>query len=327
MQSIFVVQNLLAAPTRAAKERIILDAYATNCFEFFEARRIADDPFIHFGLDRVAEILEDDGDIGTFSFVDFRALCDRLSSGRLSEEATREAIHKAAERCHAPTWNLIYRRVLLKDFKAAPMSIVDPVLKRLGVSAARYRTPVFQCQTAVAGLSKMPTGARLVDVKLTGMRVLTLLDGTVSVRTGDGKLIDDNRKLAHDLRALAVRLPTSMVLDGVLTGMGDYYVFDLIPLGDFHDRLCAKPQSERRVTLERLQASGGFSDARQVKVLPQIEIDFATDEGRLAVAEFSERALDDGYTALVIKKPDAHYVGKRSSAWAVKKIEARRNNA
>lgn len=307
-----VIEQISTASSRIAKERIIIDAYANNCFEFFEAVRLAADPFITFGVKKVAKIMEDDGAVGTFTFADFRALCDRLYARTLTGEAARIALHEAAERCNVPTWNLLYRRVLLKDL-SIDQEIFDHVLTRLGADALRYRIPVFRCQMATSS-AKPQSGQRLLDVKLDGTRVLAVLGASVGLYTMDGAIMPCP-ELEQALHSLASHTPAPIVLDGVKIQTGEYVLFDLIPLADFRDRCCVKPQRDRRTMLELLQRSGVFAETRLVRVLPQVEVDFQTSEGQSAFIEFGRQAIEHGHSAIVIKKPDAPYVGKRTTAW------------
>src|ERR1700761_9047577 len=98
-----VITRLADAPSRSAKEKIILDAYAANCLEFFEAMRLALDPFVVFPVTKVASIIDDDGYVGELSFTEFQAMCQKLSSLDIPPDAVRQMIYQAAEKCHAPT--------------------------------------------------------------------------------------------------------------------------------------------------------------------------------------------------------------------------------
>jgi DNA ligase-1 len=321
MQAFEVIEQLTAATSRARREQIILDAYTVNCTEFFEAVRLAADPFISFGVKKVAEIIEDDGACGTLTFADFRRLCDQLRTQTLKGDAARILIRDAAQRCHARTWNGLYRRILLKDLRVVETSLINRVLKRLGPIATKLSVPIFRCQTATTSLSKPLSGQYLVDIKLSGMRLFAVLDKIVQFHDAHGvaELGQTYPILMQALQPLAAKLPSPIVLDGVFTKTGDYVVFDMIPYSDFRARASAKTQLQRRVMLELLQTAGVFSGTR-VRVLPQIKINFATDEGKQAFAEFGQQAIEQGHHALMVKRLDAPYQGKQNRAWMCSEI-------
>jgi hypothetical protein len=318
-----VVKRLSAVESDVAKEHIILDAYSHNCFEFFEATVLAADPFVTFGVKKVAEILEDDGAVGSVSFTDFKNLCTGLQTRTLTGEAARRAICDAAERCHVNTWNLLYRRVLLK-LPAIDVNILNQVISRLGADAERFRIPVFRCQLPTRTAKAPPAGPRLIDARLHGTRLFAALNRSVTFYTASGETFNTTA-LDQALQALAMRVPAPIMLDGVLTDTG-YVLFDLIPLADFRFGASSKTQRVRRQMLEMLQRSGAFNETRLVRVLPQIEIDYETDEGRKSFFEFNKQALLHGYTEVVIKKPEAIYSGKRTAAWLIRKAEDTETN-
>ena len=318
MIALDVVKRLSATDSDVAKEQIVLDAYSQKCFEFFEATALAADPFVTFGVKKVAEILEDDGATGSFSFADFKILCAALQNRTLTGDAARLAIRDAAERCHEQTWNLLYRRVLLKH-PVIDVKFLNHLIDRLGSDAARFRIPVFRCQTATRTTKAPPSGLRLIDIRLRGTRLFAALSRTVTFYTANGETMEDTA-LAHALQPLAARVPAPIVCDGVLTADG-YMLFDLIPLADFQVGTSSKTQRVRRQMLETLQRSGAFGENRLVRVLSQIVIDYDTDEGKKLFFEFNKQAMQYGYTEIVIKKPDALYSGKRTAAWLIRKAE------
>jgi hypothetical protein len=319
VKALDVIKRLSEAESDASREKIILEAYSQNCLEFFEATALAADPFATFGIKKVAEIIEDDGEVGTFSFTDFRNLCGALQARTLAGESARLAIRNAAERCHAETWNQLYRRVLLKDPAISP-TVINTLLDRLGSDTEKFRIPIFRCQMATRTRKAPPAGLRLIDHRLRGTRLFAVLNRTVTLYEASGVVIDIPA-LEHALQPLALRVPAPIVLDGVQTETGAYVVFDLIPLADFRSGTSSKTQRARRTLLETLLRSGAFSETRLVRVLSQIEIDCHTAEGRKSFFEFNEQALQYGYTEIVIKKPEAPYFGKRTTAWLIRKAD------
>lgn len=322
MQAIDVINQLTIAPSRVAKEAIILDAYLHNCSEFFEAVRLATDPFIPYGITSVAKISETNVDDGvyTLSFSEFCALCKRLHGREFATDSlARQAIHDAAERCHTITWNVLYRRILLKSLEMVDATLINRVLKRLGNDADRFRVPLFRCQMATLAPDRSIIGPHLVDVKLKGLRLLAVLESGVFLYNSVGAVSNTHPELERALQPLAAQSPVAMVFDGVVDHSGIYTLFDLIPLADFRLGHCRKPQHQRRMMLELLQRSGAF-DVRFIRVLPQISINFGTTEAETVFDEFSKQALASNIDTVVIKKPHAPYIGKRTTAWLLKKI-------
>jgi hypothetical protein len=319
MQPIDVILSLAAASSRVRKDQILMDAYAANCLDFFESARLAYDPFINFGVKSVAEIVEDDGAPGSLTFAGFRLLCEQLQTQTLIGDAARHAVHMAAEQCHAVTWNALYRRILLKNLRVVEASEVNRVLHRLGALAMKHAVPIFRYQTATDSPANPTKGQYLVDVQISGERLFAVLDKTAMAYNSKGEKCESYPQIEQALRSLAARSPRPTVMDGVLTATGEYVIFDMIPLIDFRAGLSAKTQRQRRTMLETLQISGVFSGSC-VRVLPQIEINFATDDGKRAFAEFTQQAIDQGHHSVVLKKPEAPYLGKSNRAWLRRRI-------
>ncbi len=57
----------------------------------------------------------------------------------------------------------------------------------------------------------------------------------------------------------------------------------------------------------------------RVFVLPQIEVDLDCPAGQSAFADFNRQAILDGCEGIMLKDPDAPYVGKRTAAWLKRK--------
>lgn len=293
------------------QERLLLDAYSENQMDLFTAIRLAADPFCDMGLTRVPEILEDDGAVGSFSFADFERLCDGLRTRACRGEAAKRAIRQAAEVCHAETWNEVYRLILLHT-PLTDTTGFNRLMKRLGDSMLSYMIPRFAGQMAQTA-SKPISGRHLVDAKVQGTRAFAIVDKGVHIRTSDATIMEVP-SVEHALQPLAAAAPWPFVLDGVLTDQEIYLVFDLIPLVGFRGGNCDLGQSVRRTMLETLQRNGAFN-AKCVRVLPQVEIDFPIAADDLRYREFTGHLRDAGYTSIVIKKPNAPYRGKRNAAW------------
>lgn len=343
MNPIGLIQQLEATTKRTDKEQAIFAAFMGGERAFFIGAALAYDPLVTFGVKRVALIEGDlDDDPGTFTFQDFLALAGKLRRRELTGHAARDAINNAAGSCHMATWNLFYRRILLKDLKAGVEDkTINKVLARIGDDAKDFIIPIFSCQLAQDGAkpphSKKLVGRKLLDVKLDGVRLLTILDkeaGTVTQFTRNGKQNENFTEITEALKGLLPLLPGSIVLDGeiVSTNFQDLMtqvnrrdgvdtsntrlaLFDIIPLTDFRRGLCVRTQEERHAFLSQL--SGPLQDVTGplVYIIPKVEVDLNTSEGMETYREFNRQAIEAGYEGFMAKEPTAPYVTKRSDAW------------
>lgn len=352
MHPVDIIQRLSATTSRRDKEQIIREAFLDGSPEFFTGVLLALSPLVTFNVAKVAEIVEDDGDPGDFTFEDFFALAKQLHLRQLTGHAARDAIHAAANRCHVATWNSFYRRILLKDLKAGvDAKTINKVLGELQATrpeAGDQMIPIFQCQLAHDGENathqKKIRGRKLIDVKLDGVRVLAVMDainGGVTLFSRNGLVIENFSELYEGLRKLLPRLQGSFVLDGELVSPEGfqhlmtlirrkdhhadmaqvrYAMFDIIPLADFHRGRCDIPQHERHRLLEVLHECGLWAETEgRAYVIPQIAVDLDTEEGQNAFAEFNRQAIVAGFEGIMIKDPDAPYEGKRTTAWLKRK--------
>ena len=347
-----IIRQLSGTSSRRDKEQIILNAFLDGSREFFRGARLALDPLVTFNVAKVAQILDEDDDPGSYSFEEFLELARRLRSRELTGHAARDAIHAAADRCHVATWNDFYRRILLKDLKVGvDEKTFNKVMQSLlpgYPEAEQYRIPVFRCQLAHDGEApahqKKVKGRKLIDVKLDGVRTIAALDrdnAAVTLFSRNGLVFENFPELHQALQSLLPRLPGSVIMDGELVSpqgfqhlmtlvrRKDYHadmasvryaLFDIVPLDDFRTGHCNKPQHERHRMLEVLQESGLWTQTGGlVYVIPQIVVDLDTEEGQRAFEDFNRQAIAEGYEGIMIKDPEAPYTGKRTSAWLKRK--------
>ena len=347
MDAVSIISRLAATTKRTEKEQIIFDAFMQGHREFFVAAQLAYDTLISFGVKKVAEIVDLSDDPGTYTFDDFLALANDLRTRKLTGHAARDAIHAAAERCHIPTWNTFYRRILLKDFKCGvDTSTINKILKKIGSAepeALDYMIPVFSCQLAHDGAkpenAKRLAGEKLLDIKLDGVRLITILDkenGTVTQYARNGAINENFVEIRQGLERLLQTLPGSVVLDGEIvagsfqdlmkqfgrskgkadTSAARLALFDIIPLDDFRKGICTVPQATRHTILSELETSGAFKMHTNglVYVIPKVYVNL-DDADQTAFNEFNKQAIDAGYEGIMVKDVHAPYELKRSYAW------------
>lgn len=342
MDALTIVNRLVSTSSRLDKEQILFDAFMTGHREFFIAARLAYDPLITFGIAKAARIEdENDEESGTFTFADFLALTDKLYHRELTGHAARDAINAAALSCHGPTWNRFYRPVLLKDLKAGiEEKTINKVLTRIP-DAREFLIPIFGCQLAHDGAkpenAKRVTGRKMLDVKLDGVRLLSVLDkeaGVTTHFTRNGKQNDNFSEIREALDRVLERLPGGVVLDGEVTALSfqdlmtqvnrregvdttqtKLALFDIIPLADFRNGTSRIPQEVRHQILVELvpllqELTGGL-----VYVVPKVTVDLDTEEGQAQFAQFNKEAVEAGYEGIMVKDPEADYACKRTYAW------------
>lgn len=342
MNALDIVNRLTATSSRTEKEQIIFDAFMRGHREFFIAARLAYDPLITFGIKKVALIEEADDSDNTYEFSDFLTLADRLYHRDLTGHDARHAINAAASCCDMETWNGFYRRVLLKDFKAGiEEKTINKVLGKIGEDAQDYIIPIFACQLAQDGAdpknAKKLSGLKMLDVKLDGVRLLTVLDkesGTVTQYTRNGKLNENFVEITDALKTILDELPGSIVLDGEITSTSfqdlmtqinrrtdrdtskaRLALFDVIPLGHFREGICKVPQEDRHQILTELVPVLQTATNGLVYVVPKVTIDLDTPVGYEHFKQYNKEAVQAGYEGIMVKDPTAPYECKRTASW------------
>ena len=344
-----VIVALSEIDSRLAKEDIVKQAWDLNIREFFLGAQMAYDSLISYGVKKIPLIEEDDGSVPTFTWQDFVQLAHKLKTRQLTGHAARDAMIAAANACDMHSWNNFYRRVLLKDFKCgATDSTINKVLENIVAQAKKdkgttdannYLIPVFECQLAKNGEDhpKKMVGDKLLDYKLDGCRLLTVVDvetQEVTQYTRNGKINDRFSDIKTKLQSMLPMFKTSMVLDGevisknfqtlmtqvnrkenVDTSDAKLALFDIIPLGDFRNGVCNIKLLDRHELLMTLIP--GFETHTQglVYVLPKLMVNLSTPEGQNTFKEFNREALDSGVEGIMIKDPKAPYECKRTFGW------------
>ena len=184
-----IIARIEADNSRLAKEAILAEAMNEGLDEFFEGLKMGLDKLYTFGVKQVP-IKEVDGGQG-LSWDNFKQLAESLYRRELTGHAARDAIQLAMDVATKDQWNGYYRRILIKDMRAGfGEKSVNTVAKKQ--KKTQYSIPVFECMLAHDGAnheSKI-TGKKLVEPKLDGVRVITVVDyesRTVTMYTRNGK--------------------------------------------------------------------------------------------------------------------------------------------
>ena len=333
-----IIKEIEADNSRLAKEAIVLREATASNNEFFEGLRLAYDPMVTFGVKKVPIHGGPDGQGLPFNV--FAKLADQLQKRELTGHDARDAIELTMAVATQEQWNGWYRLILLKDMKAGfSESTVNRVCEK---QFPQYAIPVFECQLAKDCVDDDGNvdeselkGKKILDTKLDGMRVLTVVypNGRVLQTSRNGKelvnftvICDQIAKVAHtfteptvldaevmsknfqDLMKQARRKTDVQADDAVLN------LIDIIPLSEF---LAGKGKVKQLARLERLHKWYADNEAAMpnVAVLGYEIVDLDTKEGQARLYEVNAIALAAKAEGIMLKDPDAVYECKRSKNW------------
>ena len=333
-----IIAKLEADNSRLAKEEVIVEAMEEELDEFFEGVKMALDPLVTFGVKQVPqkeenEVLSAQG----LAWPTFKELVRNLIDRKLTGHNARDAIILCKDLATAEQWNMFYRRILIKDLRCGVSEkTVNKVAKKIGMP--QYSIPTFTCSLAhdSANHEKKMVGKKQIEVKLDGVRVLTIIRGNkVEMFSRNGKqfhnfdhIIEEIKEVLKDNQA-----PYDLVLDGevmsanfqdlmkqihrketVQNSDAVLHLFDICPLEDFKKGKWDKPQSFRSAAT-KAWVEKHSSVLKHVQALEWEEVDLSTPEGNKRFVELNKTAVDGGYEGVMIKDIDAPYECKRTHAW------------
>ena len=331
-----IIEKLEADNSRLAKESILLDAMNEGLDEFFEGVRMALDPLYTFGVKQVPT--KDTVICGQgCEWKIFVELAEKLNKRELTGHAARDAINLVMSSATAEQWNGFYRRILIKDLRCGVSEkTVNNVAKKNGFD--KYKVPVFTCQLAhdSANHEKKMVGPKQIEIKLDGVRVLTVIkDGKVEMFSRNGKQFHNFGHIIAEIEAVLKDKPApyDLVLDGEVMSANFQdlmkqvhrksggvakdavlHLFDMIPLDKFLQGKYEVEQSKRS------QYVWHWVDANKdalehVQALDWEDVDLSSPEGQDRFVELNKAAVDGGYEGVMIKDQKAVYECKRSHAW------------
>ena len=324
-------------PSRLNKEAIILAIAEEGNDEFFAGCRLAIDPMITFGLKQIPEKTDEDGP--GLSWHDFNVVVERLRNRDLTGNAARDAVDALVAQATQTEWNGWYRRILIKDLRCGTSEkTINKVVEK---KYADYAIPIFGCQLAhdSANHESKVSGKKLIEVKLDGVRVLTVVrsDGRVDMFSRNGKELVNFPHIVEQLSNVVKTYGTDKNIDVVLDGeimsssfqdlmkqvhrkdnvaAGDAILnlFDVIPLADFEKGVWNKSQSDRSDMVYYWHKT--YKDMLpNVAVVGHELVDLDTTEGQVRYKEINAKAIAGGYEGIMLKDPEAPYECKRSAAW------------
>ena len=329
-----VIEQLEADNSRLAKEAVILAAMEEGLDEFFEGVCMALDPLVTFGVKQVPER----SDVLTGQGLDwntFKVLAEQLRNRELTGHAARDAIELAMSVATTEQWNGFYRRILIKDLRCG---MSEKTVNKVAKQFPQYAVPVFTCALAhdSAKHEKKMTGVKQIEIKLDGVRVITIIRGNkVEMFSRNGKQFHNFGHIIKELETVLKTNPApyDLMLDGevmsanfqdlmkqvhrkesVEANDAVLHLFDLAPLADFQNGGWTKPQAFRSAAV-KAWVNQHTDILQHVTALDWEEVNLDTPKGEARFVELNKQAVEGGYEGVMIKDIDAPYECKRTHAW------------
>jgi len=334
-----IIRSLETHPSRINKEDIIESAMNEGLDEFFQGVKMALDKLYTFGVKQVPT--KDEAGGQGLSWANFQQLAESLRRRELTGHAARDAVKLAMDVSTQGQWNDFYRRILIKDLRCGVSEkTVNKVAKKL--KKPEYAVPVFECMLAHDGANheEKIQGKKLVEPKLDGVRVLTVVDfesRSVTMFTRNGKELanfphivkafEDNmdnfaRSYVFDGEVVSATFQALMTQvhrkDNVQASDARLALFDVVPLVEFKQG-CSVMGQRRRSAFMRENFSKIFNDSGCIDIVPQKEFDLDVFTDEIEFKDYNKAMVDAGYEGIMIKDPNGRWEGKRSVAWLKQK--------
>ena len=320
--------------SRLNKEGIILAEAEANNIELFEGLRLAFDPMITFGVKKVPSFDGPDGQ--GLPWEAFKELANLLATRKLTGHDARDAIELALSASTKNQWNDWYRLILIKDMRAGfGETTVNKMVAKAG--HPEFEIPLFECMLAHDGAKheKKITGKKLLEPKLDGVRVITVINAvnkTAVMYSRNGKLLENFSHITTAIEANISLFERSMVLDGEMVSSSfqalmkqvhrksdvqsedaRLMLFDILPLSEFQAGISSLGQRRRTNLLKSMKDV--FDKIGSIDIIPQIEVDLDSYVGELQFKQYNKDAIEAGFEGIMIKDINAVYEAKRSASW------------
>lgn len=331
-----VIVELESDNSRLFKESVVKREAEAGNDEFFRGCRAALDSMITYGVRQVEPKTGDGRGISASRFWD---TVKQLAERELTGDAARGAINYLRMNATEAEWNNWYRLILIKDLRCGVSEkTINKMVEKIN---GKYTIPVFSCQLAHDGANheNKVSGRKLIEVKLDGVRVITICypSGHVDQYSRNGKELVNFPHIKQQIAKHAKLFKTAVVLDGevmsssfqdlmkqvhrksdVTSNDAVLNLFDILSLDEFKAGVGAYPQSDRSTLLnnwyEPIQ-----DHMPNVTVVGQELVDLDSSEGLARFGQINADAIAGGYEGIMIKDPGAVYECRRSHAWLKQK--------
>jgi DNA ligase-1 len=331
-----IIRDLEMHDSRLDKEAILAAAVKEELDEFFLGLRMALDPMITFGVKQVPVKHADAGQGLPWGV--FVQMANDLMHRNLTGNAARDAIKLSMDVATQKQWNDWYRRILIKDLRCG---MSEKTVNKVCKKHPKYQIPVFECQLAhdSANHEDKMTGKKQVEVKLDGVRVLTVINDvhgkSIEMFSRNGKQFHNFDHIIEEIRTVLQKKPAPypLVLDGEIMSANFQdlmkqarrkknadakdavlNLFDVIPLDAFKNKVWSFSQ-QARSKLVTAWYEDNAEDLEHVTVLGYEVVDLDTTAGYQRFVELNKSAVDGGYEGVMLKDVDAPYECKRSHSW------------
>jgi len=186
-----------------------------------------------------------------------------------------------------------------------------------------------------ANHEKKITGKKLLEPKLDGVRVITVVNAenhTCTMYSRNGKELENFSHITRAIEANIGLFDRSLILDGEMVSSSfqalmkqvhrksdvqsedaRLMLFDIIPLSEFQRGESVLGQRRRSNLLRSMKAV--FDKVGSIDVIPQKEVDLESYVGELEFKQYNKDAIEAGFEGIMIKDIDAPYECKRSVSW------------
>jgi len=330
-----VTSTLEDHPSRLNKEAIVLAQAQAGNTEFFEGCRLALDPMITFGLKQIPEKKDANGPGLSWDnfIINIGGFIDRTVTGNSARDTVAQLMAQATQ----SEWNGWYRRILIKDLRCGVSEkTINKVVEK---KYASYAVPVFGCQLAhdSANHESKVAGKKLIEVKLDGVRVITIVrcSGRVDMFSRNGKELVNFPHIVKQFELIAKigGFSADMVFDGevmsssfqdlmkqvhrksdVQSTDAVLNLFDMLTLEEFEAGHSNTTQLRRSELLKNWHDYYG-AQCPNITIVGQELVDLDTTKGQARFKMINTQAIAGGYEGIMIKDPEAGYECKRSVAW------------
>ena len=327
-----IIDKLEADNSRLAKEAVLQEAMEEGLDEIFEGVKMALDPLVTFGVKQVPESKVNGQGL---KWDVFKTLAQQLQNRELTGHDARDAILLTRDIATMEQWNKFYRRILIKDLRCG---VSEKTVNKIAKKFPQYSIPVFTCPLAhdSANHEKKMVGSKQIEIKLDGVRVLTIIRGDkVEMFSRNGKQFHNFGHIIAEIEEVLKTKPApyDLVLDGEVMSANFQdlmkqvhrkdgkqsddavlHLFDMCPLADFQKGFWDVAQ-ERRSQLVKHWVEENESVLKHVQALDWEDVDLSTSAGNKRFVELNKAAVDGGYEGVMIKDTDAPYECKRTHSW------------
>ena len=331
-----VIADLESDNSRTFKEGVVYQEAVAGNAEFFRGARAALDSMITYGIRKVEEKTGNGKGLNPDTFW---KTAQQLAERKLTGNEAITAVNFLRMNAKETEWNLWYRRILIKDLRCGVSEkTINKMVEKVN---GDFTIPVFSCQLAHDGANheSKVSGSKLIEVKLDGVRVITIVypSGHVDQYSRNGKELVNFEHIKKQIAKHAVFFREPMVLDGevmsssfqdlmkqvhrksdVLANDAVLNLFDILPLSEFRAGVSQQVQHQRSAQL-RAWYTPIADHMPNVAIVGQELVDLNTNQGSARFREINNLAVAGGYEGIMIKEPTAVYECKRTVAWLKQK--------